>query len=378
MTLSGIAAGHSAWQAFGSTPVRQSQAKWPGAKGVGIQQSTEKTSRPSGDRFQSGSAATRASAHPQASPVAPRFAGNWFNSASVTHGALPHDPTADVVFRPVEKTNADKLAVAQELSTWMLDTLREKDATVAVIARNGPAQVQQHDATGMAHSGIAVYDPQEKTWHIHNLINHVQGAEPQAGVWKTTPLDFFYEQSGYKKDALILIPPKDIQKKMADAVETGQYKPLFFTRDYNLVSAPHTPRSLNCNKWSLMNVMAAHLQNYHPPDVLAAIRERFKPAVVNVHPVLRPFAKQQPIIIGDEVPVWAPIHTVSVESLYHSGLFEDKQFFSQRQLEPKPPEEPASALSTYGPVVAGGLVLLPLLGYAARNYLLTRRLLSRR
>jgi hypothetical protein len=341
MSVSGISQRRSAWPAHQPFPMISPS-------------STQFQAKP--DQFQP----VKSRQHFKAAATPPQFAGRWLTWESVTYGATPEEMDADTVFKPVEKTDEAKLQVAEELSRWLHDTLKEKDVHVAVISRNGSPQVQQHDATGMAHSGIAVRCPEEQTWHVYNLINHIQGAQPQAGVWKSTVVDFFYEQPVLKKDALIMIPPKDIQQKIMDGFCGGHYKKLFFTRDYNLVSAPHTPRSLNCNKWVLLNILAAHKQNYHPPTILQTIQESFQPAVVNVHPLLRPFAKRQPIIIGDEVPALAPIHTVTVESLYHSGLFEEKLFYNPRTLIKKPPE-PSSALRTYGPVAAGGVALVPLL-----------------
>lgn len=295
------------------------------------------------------------------------FSGGESTGPALIQGAPPLEDFAEPVFQMVKKTDAEKLSVAQELSDWLENTLRQKEAKVAVISRNGTDRVQQYDETGMLHTGLAVHCPQDQTWHVYNLINHIHGPEPQAGIWKSNLVDFFYEQPGNKKDALVLIPPKDIQETMWNAFQTGQYKSLYFTRDYNMVSVPHTTRSLNCTKWSLMNIIAARIRNYDPTAVLKAIQETFKPGVLEVHPVVRPFVKRQPFILQDEVPVWEPVHTVTVGSLYHSGLFSEKHFYNKRELVPKPVETPSSAMSTYAPLAAGGLILIPLLRYMVKQ-----------
>jgi len=342
--------------------ISQRQLAWPAHQSFQALSQTAAPFQLPSDQFQS-----RKSNESSKSPhlmASPRFKGNIFSGESITHGAAPENCDADPDFKSIEKTNPEKLQTAQELGDWLQDTLRRKDAQVAIVSRNGSAQVQQHDPTGMAHSGIAVRCEQDQTWHVYNLINHAQGELPQAGIYKSTLTDFFYEQHGLKKDGLVMIPPKDIQQKMAEGIQNGQYKKLFFTRDYNFISVPHTTRSLNCNKWVLMNIMAAQKQNYNPMEILKHIQENFQPGIINVNPILRPFAKRQPIIIGSEVPAWAPIQTVTVESLYHSGLFEEKEFFSKRELVKKPPET-SSALTTYAPI-AGGIALIPLLYFTLR------------
>ncbi len=317
-----------------------------------------------------------------------------------------------------EKTNPIKLKLAEDLSDWMVNTLNQKGAVAAVVARNGSAQAQRHDPTGMAHSGLALKDPVKSDWIIYNLIHDVphdtqesrfldwltgvrpQNREfssplrtrssqppseagssppstprsgsteptilpaeagkgnpfrkspsassgssdtgspkarpkktPQSQIWRSEPLEFFYSQPVEKKDALLLIPPKDLQIRLRDGILGGHYKKLYFTPNYNLVSHPHSNTSLNCNKWVLMNIMAAKQADYSYTNILKAIEQFFKPGRIRMHPVLRPIAKIHPTIMPHEVPAVGPIHTVTVESLYRSDLFEEKEFHVPRQLK---------------------------------------------
>jgi hypothetical protein len=333
----------------------------------------------SGDRFQRrdahsaiGKVLVHQSGFSQARFPQVRFSGEETATALTVHGAPPLQDCIEPVFKTVEKTDADKLNTAMELSHWLETTLRKKDVRVAVISRTGTERVEQYDPTGMLHTGLAVYSPEDQTWHVYNLINHIQGAEPQAGIWKNSLVDFFYEQPINKKDALVMIPPRDIQEKMWKAFQSGEYKSLYFTRDYNMVSVPHTTRSLNCTKWSLMNIIAANIQNYDPKTVLKAIQERFKSGVLEVHPVVRPFVKRQPFILQDEVPMWEPVQTVTVGSLYHSDLFEEKHFYSKRELLSKPGETPSLTISLYIPLAAGGLMLFPAIRYILKQTFLKK------
>ena len=329
---------------------------------------------------------------------------------------------ADPPLEQHEKTNAVKLKLAEDLTAWMVSMLNQKEAVAAVIARNGSAQAQRHDPTGMAHSGLALKEPNKVDWIIYNLVHDVphdskesrfldwlsgirpknkplpnplrtspsspftttaemdsspattprsttsaqsslaassQSKEnpfrrslygnsmfthpntaktsskktPQSQIWRSEPLEFFYSQPVEKKDALLLIPPKDLQIRLRDGILSGHYKKLYFTPNYNLVSHPHSNTSLNCNKWVLMNIMAAKQADYSHTNILKAIEQFFKPGRIRMHPVLRPIAKIHPTIMPQEVPAIGPIHTVTVESLYRSDLFEEKEFHIPRSLK---------------------------------------------
>lgn len=230
------------------------------------------------------------------------------------------------------KIDTQKLQIAKDLTDWLNHTLQEKQAIVAIVGRNGSAQTKQQDQTGMGHAGLAVYDPRAQSWLVYNLLNDTRGKTPQGSVWRTAPLDFFYGQKGYEKDALILIPDKTTQQRIYESILNGNYKKLYLTRRYNLLSPPDTAYSLNCNKWLLLNMVAARIDNYDPQAVLTAIQKGFEPATIHLNPIERQFAKNKPTILANEVPTFGPIHTVTVESLYRSELFTDKLFYSGRSL----------------------------------------------
>lgn len=245
----------------------------------------------------------------------------------------PPTPAADAVktdapVEDVQKIDQQKLEVAKELSIWLNKTLQQKKALVAVIAREGGEETKKHDATGMGHAGLAVYDPRAQSWIIYNLLNNVQGKEPKGSIWRSGPVDFFYGQKGYTKNALLMIPDEITQERMYSAILDGRYKRLFFTDHYNLLSAPASDSSLNCNKWLLMNIAAARMDSYEPFAVLAQIEEGFAPGEIRLNVIERQFAKGKPTVRGSEVPAFGPIHTVTVESLYRSDLFGEKLYYA--------------------------------------------------
>jgi len=355
----------------------------------------------SANPFQSGFQSISSPANSAANTVnAPHFSGRCFGRVADDSAIICDTMNLQHSDPPWEKrvkTDPLKLEIAEELSDWMSNTLSKQNAIAAVVARNGKEQAQRHDATGMAHSGLALYDPDKKQWVIYNLLNDEvdtsatdrmldyltslkdMGAaqissnivnsikhaslkdmgngianaagylKPQnvaeglrlftnkvnmgAQVWRSEPLEFFYEQPIHKRDALIMVPSEDVQKRLRDGILSGRYKKLYFTPKYNLVSEPHTANSLNCNKWVLMNLMAAQRDDYCHTKILKAIQDGFKPGRIMMNPLLRPIAKIHPTIRGEEVPVYGPINTVTVESLYRTDLFPHKEFFVPRELK---------------------------------------------
>lgn len=225
-----------------------------------------------------------------------------------------------------------KLEVAKKLTAWLQSVLKEKQALVAVVARKGGEDVKKHDLTGMAHSGLAVYDPRAKTWLVYNLLYEQKGAEALNSLWKTAPLDFFYGQTGYEPDALLLIPEPEVQQRMYEAILNGNYKQLQFTQRYNLLSRYDSLDSLNCNKWLLLNIAAARSDNYNPAEVLKVIHQGFEPGLIRLNAIEKLVVKRKPNVRPEELRWHAPLETVTVESLYRSSLFQDRVFFSGKHL----------------------------------------------
>jgi len=226
-----------------------------------------------------------------------------------------------------EQLDEKKLQVAKDLTDWLQVTLQKNEALVAVVARKGGEDVKKHDITGMAHSGLAIYDPRAKTWIIYNLLN----TNNVSKLWRTAPLDFFYGQTGYVKDALILLPDKLIQQRMYEAILDEKYKNLLFTEKYNLLSPYAGKNSLNCNKWLLMNIVAARIDNYDPIAVLDTVQNGFTPVPIHLSTLEKIFVKKKNNVIKSELPSNGVIRTVSIESLYRSNEFFDKKVFYSKE-----------------------------------------------
>jgi len=239
-----------------------------------------------------------------------------------------HAPTRAYADTPNTKQTIDerKLTVAKHLTDWMQSSLQARSAIVAVVSRKGGKDLKSRDYTGMAHSGLAVYDPRAQTWILYQVLNHSNSGIPTAELWKTAPLDFFYGQTGYDENALLLIPDAETQKRIYDGILSGKAWKLAFTKKYNLLSRYDSSDSLNCNKWILMNVAAARSEDYDPDHVLRIIHDGFDPAKLNFGFIARGVVKHKSNVRSSELPEHGPVQTVTPQSLYDSGLFQTRLF----------------------------------------------------
>jgi hypothetical protein len=140
------------------------------------------------------------------------------------------------------------------------------------------------------------------------------------------PVDFFYGQTGYQENALILIPDAETQQRVYDSVLSGKAWKLAFTKKYNLLSRYDSADSLNCNKWILMTIAAARSDDYDPNHVLAIVHRGFDPAKLRLGFLSREMARRKANVQSDELPAHGPVETVTPQSLYESGLFEQRLF----------------------------------------------------
>src|SRR5262249_41975115 len=143
--------------------------------------------------------------------------------------------------------------------------------------------------------------------------------EPVAELWRTAPIDFFYGQTGYDENALVLIPDTEVQRRIYESVLTGKAWKLAFTEKYNLLSQFDSLDSLNCNKWILLTIAAARSDEYDPSKVLEIVRRGFEPGRIHLSPFAKGIAKRKPSVRREELPSIGDIKTVTPQSLYDSG-----------------------------------------------------------
>lgn len=241
----------------------------------------------------------------------------------------PRPEVEEPPFEPAVSNNPKKLEIAHKLSDWTLSQMAEANADIAVIARGGSHISKTQDLTWMEHSGILIFNRKSQEWEIYNLLNDFCDQSPRCDIWRNRPLDFFYTQPNYDENAMLLVPDKKMQEKLRHGIESGAYKKLQFTRDYNLITRYDGDKSLNCNKWVLMNLVAAKLGDYDHQTVLQEIGKTFQPGRVRVCPIIRPLARQHPTVLQSEAPLTGPLNTVTAESLYRSNFFEKKLFYDE-------------------------------------------------
>ena len=219
-----------------------------------------------------------------------------------------------------------KLAVAKKLTDWLQESLRERKAIAAVVSRKGGKDVKGRDRTGMAHSAIAIYDPRAQTWILYQILGMTASGQPVAQLWRMAPIDFFYGQTGYDANALLMIPDVETQQRVYESILNGKAFQLAFTKKYNLLSEYDSPNSLNCNKWILMTIAAARSDDYSPENVLNIIHNGFEPGTIHMNFIEKAVAKRKKNVRRDEVPNFRPVQTVTPQSLYDSGLFKERLF----------------------------------------------------
>jgi hypothetical protein len=241
-----------------------------------------------------------------------------------------HESGNSPVFAAEIKASASldqqKLDIAKHLTDWMQSKLQSEKALVAVVSRKGGKDLKSRDKTGMAHSGLAIYDPRAQSWILYQILNVPKYDQPVAELWRSAPVNFFYAQTGYEENALILIPDEDTQRRIYASVLSGDAWKMAFTPRYNLLSTYDTNMSLNCNKWILMTIAAARTDDYDPEHVLNQIRNGFEPAKLHLNLIEKEIAKRKPNVRRGELPRFGSVETVTPESLLSSGLF-PKHFF---------------------------------------------------
>lgn len=235
-------------------------------------------------------------------------------------------PVYHKVAPPVDN---EKLTIAKELTDWLQNKLMDRKAIVAVVSRKGGRDLKGRDRTGMAHSGLAVYDPRVKTWILYQVLNNPKAGEPTAELWRMAPLDFFYGQTGYDKNALVLIPDRETQQRVYESILNGKAWKMAFTKKYNLLSGYDSADSLNCNKWILLTIAAARSDEYEPLKVLSVVSNGFSPGKIRLSFFAKEVVKRKPNVRTSELPTNGAVETVTPESLYDSGLFEEKHFVSE-------------------------------------------------
>lgn len=219
-----------------------------------------------------------------------------------------------------------KMEIANRLSQWVRKTMIAEHVTVGIIGRQGNETTKKFDSTGLAHAGFVVHMPDD-TWTTFNLFSDPATKRRTQAIWQASLEDFYYGQTGYVENTLLLIPEPELQAKVLNGFTSGKYKKLAFTDQYNLIANPYTSMTLNCTKWLLLNLYAAKTDNYNPLQLLDLMRLEFKEQIITPDLLTRLGLRFMSNVRLDEKEKDGKIHTVTVQSLYESNLFKQKRFY---------------------------------------------------
>ncbi len=245
------------------------------------------------------------------------------------------DTAISLPVRPPVKISKRKQARAQKLSQWVIHTLESQQVNAAVITREGPPLTILADRTGMTHSAFVFRDPQTSEWTTYGLYSDTENGYQTSLLWKQSLYNFYAEQSGYKTDTLILIPTQEMQTKLFKRLSAQPFQGLL-PRDqhYNLIAPLESPNSFNCTKWVVLQLYAAQLDSNNTQAIIHRMTETYKEPVKNPFFILRYFLQNKPDVDWSELSPPNRIHTVTVNSLLKSSLFEKHLYYHER-LTPK-------------------------------------------
>ena len=234
--------------------------------------------------------------------------------------------------KPTVTVSAKKVRRAQILSGWVLKTLEAEQAKVAVITRKGSPLTVLFDKTGMTHSGFVFRHPVTGQWITYSLYSDPETGQKTSRLWQQDVESFYAEQSGRTTDALMLIPTPALQEKLLARLTAQPFESLLPKDEhYSLVAPVESPISFNCTKWILLQLFAAREGSHDSAALLRQMADEYQ------EPVTKPFflvgyvLRKKPDVNWQELTPPNHIHTVTVNSLYHSSFFVKTLYYHTRK-----------------------------------------------
>jgi len=231
-----------------------------------------------------------------------------------------------------DETSPRKKQQAQKLSAWVIKNLEEKQIKVAVITREGSPLAVLFDRTGMTHSGYVFKNPETGEWITYSLYSDPDNNFKTSKVWQQSVFSFYYGQSGKRTDSLMLVPSMAMQEKLLARLTAQPFKLLLPSDEhYSLVAPLENPISFNCTKWVLLQFFAARQNSDDTAQLIHQMATEYKEPVVKPLFIVKSVLKRKPDVDWAELSPPNHIHTVTVSSLLHSGLFEKNWFYHSRK-----------------------------------------------
>jgi hypothetical protein len=235
---------------------------------------------------------------------------------------------AGLPIKQTPKTSPKKAKQANVLSQWVQETLQREQVKVAIITREGVALTKLFDKTGMTHSGYVFQNPKTGQWITYSLYSDPETNRKTSRLWQQDVESFYYEQSGRKTNALMLIPPMALQEKLLSRLTAPTFETLLPANEhYNLVAPLENPLSFNCTKWVLLQLFAAMKESSNSEWLLQQMATDYEEPVIKPFFLVRYVLQRKPDVNWQELSPPNKVHTVTVNSLFQSPYFEKKLFY---------------------------------------------------
>ncbi|WP_303673804.1 DUF2145 domain-containing protein [Vampirovibrio chlorellavorus] len=257
----------------------------------------------------------------------------WAEPPAVTASDSLRTASYDALpVKPYVWSNSQKLALAETLSNWAVETLKRENARVGVLARQGSVFTRLFDPTGMTHSGFVFQEPETGEWIIYSLYSDPVNNRKTALLWRQSIKDFFYGQRNDRKEALLLLPSDDLQERLLQRLRAKPFQSLLpLQHHYNLVAPLESVLSFNCTKWVVLNLFAARENSEDVPALIGRMRQEYTVKPLRPRFLVRLVLKRKPDVNWEELNPPGTVKTVTVESLYNTPLFEKRFLFSDSQ-----------------------------------------------
>ncbi len=170
-----------------------------------------------------------------------------------------------------------------QLAYKVQQQLEAKNARVAVIGRVGRDLSEYR--LRYSHIGLAVRDDQNGRWNVVHLLNHCGRAD--ADLYDQGLGNFFLDDL-FRFEAVVLVPSRETQDRLAAAVAEGKGRALL-EPTYSLIAHPYSMKYQNSNQWVLefaASLLAGGELNRHAAHA-RLVRDGYKPSVLYLPPLKR-------------------------------------------------------------------------------------------
>jgi hypothetical protein len=161
--------------------------------------------------------------------------------------------------------------------------LEALEADVAIVGRIGRDLSEYR--WRYSHIGLAVRDRAQNRWNVVHLLNHCGKADSGLHV---QGLGNFFLDDLFRFEAMVLLPCRDMQVRLAAAIADGSARALH-QPSYSLIAHPYSVTYQNSNQWplELAAVLLAGGEVSRAAAHARLMRDGFQPSVLHLPPLKR-------------------------------------------------------------------------------------------